>query len=45
VPIKGGGVRGDLIIVAEGISPGDIIAVAGTSFLRDGQKVKLLAPQ
>ena len=27
VPFKGGGVRGDLIIVTEGISPGDIIAV------------------
>ena len=35
------GVRGSNVIVNTGLKTGDIIAVAGVSFLRDGQKVML----
>jgi len=37
-----GGVRDDRVLISEGVSAGDIVAVAGVSFLRDGQQVKLL---
>lgn len=37
-----GGIRENDLIVLEGLSPGDRIASAGVSFLRDGQTVKLL---
>lgn len=37
-----GGVRQNSIVVLEGLSPGDKIASAGVSFLREGQEVKLL---
>jgi len=30
------------IVVTKGVKPGDIVAVAGVSYLRDGQKVKLM---
>jgi RND family efflux transporter MFP subunit len=30
------------VIVSEGLAPGDVIAVAGVSFLADGMKVKLM---
>ena len=40
--IKDGGIRNSNIIVNEGLKAGDIIAVAGVSFLRDGQKVRLM---
>jgi hypothetical protein len=36
-------VQDNRIFITEGIAPGDVIAVAGVSFLRDGQKVKLMA--
>lgn len=38
-----GGVRDDRVLITEGVVAGDIVAVAGVSFLHDGQKVKLLA--
>jgi RND family efflux transporter MFP subunit len=38
-----GGVRDDRVLISEGVAAGDIVAVAGVSFLRDGQQVKLLA--
>ena len=38
----GGGVDGNLIAIEEGLEAGDIIAAAGVSFLRDGQRVKLM---
>ncbi|MEM8986620.1 MAG: efflux RND transporter periplasmic adaptor subunit [Pseudomonadota bacterium] len=37
-----GGVDGNLVAVEEGLAAGDIIAAAGVSFLRDGQRVKLM---
>lgn len=40
--IEVSGFRENFIIVASGVQAGDIIAVAGVSFLEDGQKVKLL---
>ena len=40
--IEVSGFRDNFIIVASGIQAGDIIAVAGVSFLEDGQRVKLL---
>ena len=39
------GVRDNQLIVSEGLSPGDRVAVAGVAFLREGQKVKLLNAQ
>ena len=42
--ISGRGVQDNRVFITEGIAPGDVIAVAGVSFLRDGQKVKLMAP-
>ena len=36
------GVEQNMTIVSEGLSAGDIIAVAGVSFLADGMKVKLM---
>ena len=44
VPVRGKGLRDNMVVITEGIAAGDVIAVAGVSFLRDGQKVKLLAP-
>jgi RND family efflux transporter MFP subunit len=41
-PIRWRGVKDNVIIVTEGVSPGDILAVAGASFLSDGMKVKLM---
>ena len=34
------GIQGNSIVVTTGIAPGDVLVVAGVSFLRDGQKVK-----
>jgi len=42
--VRGGGIRDNRIMIREGLAAGDIIAVAGTAFLRDGQQVKLLTP-
>ena len=44
-PVGGTGlVEGNQLMVTEGLAGGEIIAVAGVSFLEDGQKVKLLEP-
>ena len=40
--IEDGGIRDSNIIVNKGLKIGDIIVVAGVSFLRDGQKVRLM---
>jgi len=40
--IEDGGIRDSDMVVTSGLSAGDIIAVAGVSFLRDGQKVRLM---
>ena len=42
VAISGDEGRDNMIAVSEGVEAGDILAAAGVSFLRDGQKVKLL---
>ena len=39
-PVKTKGIQGNYVVVTEGIAPGDILVVAGVSFLRDGQQVK-----
>ena len=39
-PIKVGAVQGGSVEVLDGLRPGDRIAVAGVSFLRDGMKVR-----
>ena len=39
-----GAVVGNQIMITEGLEGGEIIAVAGVSFLEDGQKVKLMPP-
>jgi multidrug efflux system membrane fusion protein len=41
-PIRTGGLRGNEILVVAGLEPGQIVATAGVSFLRDGQEVTLL---
>ena len=38
------GIIGDLVAVEGEIKPGDVVVVAGVSFLSDGQQVKLLEP-
>jgi len=43
-PIRAQGVKGKKAIAIEGLKPGDIIAVAGVSFLADGMTVKLMEP-
>lgn len=40
--VGGGSISGNLISIVEGVDAGDVIAAAGVSFLRDGQRVKLL---
>ena len=40
--VQSRGLRGNQLIITEGIAPGDVIVVAGAIFLRDGQQVKLL---
>ena len=43
VPVRGGeGVTDNFVAVADGVGAGDVLAAAGVSFLRDGQRVKLL---
>ena len=41
-PVHSGGTADKKIIIDEGLAAGDIIAVAGVSFLADGMEVKLL---
>ncbi len=41
-PIEHGGIRDNNVVVNKGLRAADIIAVAGVSFLRDGQKVRLM---
>ncbi len=41
--VSGKGVRDNRVMIAEGIEAGDVIAIAGVSFLRDGQQVKLMS--
>jgi RND family efflux transporter MFP subunit len=43
--IEGGSVRGNSAVISGGVKDGDIIAIAGVSFLEDGQKVKLMKQQ
>ena len=40
--VDGGDIRDNDVVVKKGVKAGDIIAVAGVSFLEDGQKVKLM---
>lgn len=40
--VKGRAGQGNLVEITEGIGPGDILASAGVSLLRDGQKVTLM---
>jgi len=42
-PVKADGVRDNMVVIIEGVDPGDVVAVAGISFLKDGQEVKLLS--
>jgi len=41
-PIADGGIRDNHVVVKKGVQAGDVIAVAGVSFLRDGQTVNLM---
>lgn len=42
--IEADGVRDNMAAVSQGVKAGDVIAIAGVSFLTDGQEVKLLTP-
>lgn len=42
--IEVAGVEGNEVLVAAGLKPGDVVVTAGAAYLREGQKVKLLAP-
>lgn len=42
IDAENSGVRDNDVVVTKGIKAGDIIAVAGVSFLEDGQRVKLM---
>lgn len=39
------GIRGNDLLIIEGLEPGEYVAVAGVSFLREGMRVKLLEPR
>ena len=39
-PVKLGGATGGRVEIAEGLQPGDRVAVAGVTFLREGMKVR-----
>ncbi|TMM51319.1 efflux RND transporter periplasmic adaptor subunit [Sulfitobacter sabulilitoris] len=39
-----GGIRENMVVVIDGLAPGDLVASAGVSFLKEGQEVKLLDP-
>lgn len=41
-PIESSGIRDNDVVVNRGVRAGDIVAVAGVSFLRDGQEVRLM---
>jgi len=41
-PVEGRAGRENLVEITSGVGPGDILAAAGVSFLRDGQKVKII---
>jgi RND family efflux transporter MFP subunit len=43
--IEAGSVRGNDVVIEGGVKDGDIVAVAGVSFLEDGQEVKLIEPK
>jgi RND family efflux transporter MFP subunit len=43
--IEAGSVRDNSVAIEKGVKEGDIVAVAGVSFLEDGQKVKLMKPK
>jgi len=40
--VQAKGLVGNQIIITAGVSPGDVVVVAGVPFLRDGQQVKLM---
>ena len=43
-PIRARGATDNMIAIHQGVKIGDVVAVAGVSFLIDGQKVKLMIP-
>ena len=40
--VTSAGIRENMLIVTEGLAEGELVAAAGVSFLKEGQKVKLL---
>lgn len=41
-PVQTENIIGNDVLISDGLAPGDIVAAGGVTFLRDGQKVKLL---
>jgi len=44
-PVKTRGLAGDHVLVDSGLSPGDVVVVAGAQLLRAGQRVRVADPQ
>ncbi len=42
IPVRIEGGRDNLVVVTDGLAPGEVVASAGVSFLMDGQAVRLL---
>ncbi|MBJ3764265.1 efflux RND transporter periplasmic adaptor subunit [Maribius pontilimi] len=40
-----GGIRENMVVVIDGLAPGDLVASAGVTFLKEGQEVKLLGSE
>ena len=40
-----GGIRENMVVVVDGLAPGDLVASAGVSFLKEGQEVRLLGSE
>ena len=44
-PVKTRGLAGDHVLVDSGLSPGDVVVVAGAQLLRAGQRVRVADPK
>ncbi len=43
-PVRTGGLSGDRVLIESGLTPGDMVVVAGAQLLRAGQRVRAAAP-
>lgn len=45
VPVTVGAMTGDVVVIREGLAPGDRVATAGVTLLTEGQQVRLYVPK